>query len=230
MEVASPLPAVPHAMANNPVAMKTISDHNSLFHVITPIKVDKLWQLLQDHPNQPLVQSILRGLSEGVWPYAIIEDDAPDTFDFSSRHIDDNGREFARVQIDQEVALGRFSAPFGPDLLPGMYSSPIGVILKLRSNKFHLVNDLSAGPFAPNSWVPKADIHIKLDNLQHFGAILCEVHKMQKQAPPWLFKSDVHGVYRTWPMHPLWQLKQVITFDGQRYVDRCMEFGQRASP
>jgi hypothetical protein len=31
-------------------------------------------------------------------------------------------------------------------------------------------------------------------------------------------------------MHPLWQLKQVITFDGQRYVDRCMEFGQRASP
>jgi hypothetical protein len=111
-----------------------------------------------------------------------------------------------------------------------MYSSPIGVIPKPWSNKFFLVNDLSAGLFSPNLWVPKADVHIKLNNLQHFGIILCHVHKMHKWAPVWLFKSDVHGAYQTWPMHLLWQLKQVITFDGQHYMDCCMEFGQHASP
>jgi hypothetical protein len=97
------------------------------------------------------VQSVIQSLTEGVWPYAIVEEDVPKTFDFSTRHIDELGKEFARAQIDQEVSLGRFSAPFGPDLLPGMYSSPIGVVPKPWSDKFRLVNDLSAGPFSLNS-------------------------------------------------------------------------------
>jgi hypothetical protein len=31
-------------------------------------------------------------------------------------------------------------------------------------------------------------------------------------------------------MHPLWQIKQVITIDGMRHVDWCMAFGSRTSP
>lgn len=30
-------------------------------------------------------------------------------------------------------------------------------------------------------------------------------------------------------MHPLWQIKQINTVDGQRYVDRCNAFGSSAS-
>ena len=31
------------------------------------------------------------------------------------------------------------------------------------------------------------------------------------------------------PMHPLWQIKQVVSLHSQRYVDRCNVFGGRAS-
>ena len=31
-------------------------------------------------------------------------------------------------------------------------------------------------------------------------------------------------------MHPLWQLKQIVTIDGERHIDRCMVFGSRSSP
>src|SRR5882724_2050392 len=54
---------------------------------------------------------------------------------------------------------------------------------------------------------------------------------MRNGAPPhWLFKSDVLAAYWRLLMHPLWQLKQVVTIDGERHVDRCMVFGSRSSP
>ncbi len=31
------------------------------------------------------------------------------------------------------------------------------------------------------------------------------------------------------PMHPFWQIKQIATIEGQRHVDRCASFGNRAS-
>ncbi|KAH8096949.1 hypothetical protein BXZ70DRAFT_1030838 [Cristinia sonorae] len=45
--------------------------------------------------------------------------------------------------------------------------------------------------------------------------------------PPWPFKSDVSGTYRLIPMYPLWQLKQVVTVNGERRVDHCMSVGLR---
>ena len=44
-----------------------------------------------------------------------------------------------------------------------------------------------------------------------------------------LFKSDVSAAYRRLPLHPLWQIKQIITVDGHRHVDRCTSFGGRGS-
>ena len=110
-----------------------------------------------------------------------------------------------------------------------MYSTPIGAVPKPNSTKLRLVNNLSAGPHAPNSWIAKADSSIRLDNLQDFGTILRNVHRTHKRAPAWLFKSDVSGAYRRWPVHPLWQIKQIVTIDSQRHVDRCMQFGTRSA-
>jgi hypothetical protein len=44
-----------------------------------------------------------------------------------------------------------------------------------------------------------------------------------------MFKSDVSAAYRRLPLHPLWQIKQIVTVDGVRHVDRCTEFGGRGS-
>jgi hypothetical protein len=126
---------------------------------------------------------------------------------------------FLREQRDTEIACDRYSPAFGPDLLPGMYSTPVGVVPKPHSGRFR------AGPHAPNSWIARDDSSVRFDNLQDFGSILRNVHKRYKRAPAWLFKDDVSGAYRRWPLHPFWQIKQVVTIDGLRYVDRCMECG-----
>jgi hypothetical protein len=39
-------------------------------------------------------------------------------------------REFLEAQIDKEVAAKRYLEDFGPDLLPGMYCSPIHTVPK----------------------------------------------------------------------------------------------------
>ena len=44
-----------------------------------------------------------------------------------------------------------------------------------------------------------------------------------------LFKSDISEAYRLLPVHPLWQIKQVNTIQGQRHVDRRNCFGGKAS-
>jgi hypothetical protein len=228
-ELADPFPTVLDSALHDKAAAQTISDHPSLFRIVTPINVDRFETLLASHPNRPLVYSVCKSLREEVWPYEALDESAPVTFDFSEREVSPAGLMFLREQRDTEIACDRCSPAFGPDLLPGMYSTPIGVVPKPHSDKFRLVNDLSAGPHAPNSWIARDDSSVRFDNLQDFGSILRNVHKRYRRAPTWLFKDDISGAYRRWPVHPFWQIKQVVTIDGLCYVDRCMEFGTRSA-
>ena len=34
-----------------------------------------------------------------------------------------------------------------------------------------------------------------------------------------MFKSDVSAAYQRLPLHPLWQIKQIVTVDDRRHVD-----------
>jgi hypothetical protein len=55
---------------------------------------------------------------------------------------------------------------------------------------------------------------------------------LQQQEPDLdliLWKADVSEAYRRMPMHPLWQIKQVVAVHSKCYVDRCNVFGGRAS-
>ena len=149
---------------------------------------------------------------------------APHIFDLSHRALQKDEFAFVDEQHDEEIEANCYSTSFGSELLPGMYSTSIGVVSKPNSMKFHLVSNLSAGPHSLNSWISKVDSSIQLDNLQDFGIILCNVNKVNKHAPAWLFKSYVSGAYCCWPLHPLWKIKQTITIDGQGHVDHCMQF------
>jgi hypothetical protein len=62
---AAPLPQVPLKEFHNLEAMNTISSHPDLFKIITPINVPQFKDLLVDHPNQPLVDSVVHGLTHG---------------------------------------------------------------------------------------------------------------------------------------------------------------------
>ncbi|HEV7738174.1 MAG TPA: hypothetical protein VGO47_12490, partial [Chlamydiales bacterium] len=177
---------------------------------------------------RPLVLSVCKGFKEGFWPWATTKHDYPQTWDNSHRPLrDETHYSFLREQRDEELKLKQYSEAFGPNLLPRMYSEPIGVVPKPHSNKLRLVNDLSAGKFSLNSMIPLEEGTVKLDGMRSFGRILRRARLLFPHEPLTLFKSDISRAYRLLPMHPLWQIKQIVTIDGMRHVDRCNCFGGR---
>lgn len=221
---------LPYAPAGSTAAWKTIRDFPDLFHIITPIDVDTLELLLRQHPNRPLVNSVLHGLRYGFWPFAEESDDVPDIWDAGNPHLDEQALAFVCQYADEEERAGRYSAPFGESLLPGMYSMPIHVVPKPNSDKLRLINDHSASAHSLNGMIPRDAVGMRQDNVQDLGANLLDFRRRSPLAPVWLYKSDVSNAYRLLPMHPLWQLRQVVTIQGQRRVDRCCCFGSRGSP
>ncbi|KAI0039985.1 hypothetical protein FA95DRAFT_1684034, partial [Auriscalpium vulgare] len=231
-ETADPIPGPPLSARSDPVALSTLRDHPSLFQIVTPINVDRFEALLTSHPNRPFVESVLRGLREGFWPFAEGDPDAyPEVRDFPERHLSPEDLEFAEAQCLEEERLERFSPPFGSPggrLFPGMCNVPVHAVPK-KSGKLRLVVDHSAGEFSPNSHINHDDVHVRLDTVQHLAHNLIAVRQRHGSIPLWLWKSDVQQAYRRIPMHPLWQLRQIVTVKGVRRVDRCNNFGGRAS-
>jgi hypothetical protein len=176
-EFEPPVPSPPSNELSNNVALKTIHDNPHLFKIVTPINVDIFQSYLAHHPNQPFVQSVCRGLREGFWPWANTDfSEWPITYDNSYREIkNETHRVFLIEQIEAEVELEQFSPAFGPDLLPGMHSQPVGVVPKPHSDKFRMVVDQSAEPFSLNSTICKGDGKVHLDNMHDLGSVLRRV-------------------------------------------------------
>ncbi|KAG2743559.1 hypothetical protein P692DRAFT_20747603 [Suillus brevipes Sb2] len=232
-ESAEPLPRPPPREFQNDAALNTISLHPHLFWVSTPIDVDRFESLLTlaHHPNPSFVHSVCLGLREGFWPWADTQVGVyPTTWEVPtptpSAQLE---REFIRAQISKEEAVGRYSSSFGPDLLPGMYSMPIHAVPK-EGGKHRLVTNHSAGEFSLNSMIAKEDIAgVTLDNVQDLGDAIREYRRLHPNDELQIWKADVSEAYRHMPMHPLWQIKQIVSFEGERRVDRANIFGGRAS-
>jgi hypothetical protein len=227
-----PLPRPPPEEFLNLDAVATVQDNPHLFRIITPINVTRFEELLETHPNKPFVQSVCTSLREGFWPFANTQkEEYPVTWDFSERPPKtEQEAEFLRSQRDIELNAERYSESFGTHLLPGMYSTPIHAIPKPRSEKLRLVNDHSAGPFSLNSMIAREDVlGAKMDTICDLIGALLRYRKKHPDKTLVLFKSDVSAAYRRLPLHPLWQIKQIVTVDGERHVDRCTSFGGRGS-
>ena len=138
---------------------------------------------------------------------------------------------FLHDQCLKERLKGYFSHSFSMNLLPGMYSMPIHAVPKPHSDDLRLVTDHSAGPFSLNSMIDHSQVTgFPLDNVLHLGEMLLDVRRSLGNVPLTLWKSDITDAYCLLPMSPFWQLKQIITVDGQQYVDRNLAFGSSASP
>jgi hypothetical protein len=227
------IPSIPINKLNNPITSKTILLNPTLFQIITPINVDCFESFLVTHPSQPFIKSVCKGLREGFWPWA-------DTFieGFFDMHNESRSgvrriekTVFLQFQIQIEQEKHHFSSSFGNVLLPGMYSMSIHVVLKPGSLDLHMVTDRSFGSFSLNSMIPHNNISgYFLDNIKHLGEILLNLPQAIKPPKPSIvFESDVAEAYRLLPVHKKWQIKQINTIDGQRYVDCCRAFGNHAS-
>ncbi|KAJ3831740.1 hypothetical protein F5878DRAFT_549143, partial [Lentinula raphanica] len=158
-EVDEPLPRPPPEEYNSQ-AWSTIKNNPHLFSVSTPINADRLESLLKDHPNGTFVASVVTALREGFWPWANTRptEEFPVTWDYSWAPLPSNKeRDFIDEQCETESSLGRHSPPFGPHLLPGMYSTPVFAVPKTQSeDSFRLVAHQSAGPFCQNNMVDRS--------------------------------------------------------------------------
>jgi hypothetical protein len=67
-ECAPPLPTIPQHLIDNLVIQATLIEAQAHIKVETPFNVDRIQNMLSDHPNQPFIHSVMRGLREGFWP------------------------------------------------------------------------------------------------------------------------------------------------------------------
>jgi hypothetical protein len=78
--------------------------------------------------------------------------------------------------------------------------------------------------------ITRADVvGAKMDTISNLIAALLRYRQKHPNTVLILFKSDVSAAYRRLPLHPLWQIKQIVTIDEDRHVDRCTSFGGRES-
>lgn len=176
--------------------------------------------------------SVCEGLCHGFFPWATTTKEGYLSIkDESKVNLGDNEKiELLKGQHDLEVAKGRFSAPFGRSLLPGMYSMPIYAVPKPNSTDFCLVTDQSRGKHSLNSMIEHSKVTgYPLDNMVHFGEMLMNLENKQPGKIRVAWKSDVAEAYRIIPMHPRWQIKQVNVVDGELHIDCCNAFGGCAS-
>jgi hypothetical protein len=54
-----------------------IHDNPTLFKIVCNINIGRFVQLLEDHPNQAFVQSVVMGLCEGFWRERSHKTDTP---------------------------------------------------------------------------------------------------------------------------------------------------------
>jgi hypothetical protein len=213
-------------------ALKTVAERADLFKIVSPIKVSVLERLTAAHPNRPFVESVIEGIKFGFWPWAsTVKEGYPQTHDESKLiRLTEEKEKFLVEQVDHERSLERMSAPFGANLLPGMYCMPNYVVPKPHSAGWRLVNDLSAGPFSLNSMVERQSIAgFPLDNLSHLGELLMRKRCGRPGIKLVAWKSDITEAYRICPMHVLWQLKQIVRIKGELMVDRVNVFGGSGS-
>ncbi|KAF5376460.1 hypothetical protein D9615_008600 [Tricholomella constricta] len=92
-ETAPALPSPPAHLINDPSIQSSLHAMRHHIKVETPFDVDKFESMLHDHPNQPFVASVMRGLREGFWPFddgdwkAELEDSA-DNYSSEERDLD----------------------------------------------------------------------------------------------------------------------------------------------
>jgi hypothetical protein len=86
LEYAEPVPSPPLNEISDSDAARTIARRPDLFHIVTPINVDRFEELLVDHPNQPFVKSVCRALRHGFWPWADTSDESYPSINDNSSH------------------------------------------------------------------------------------------------------------------------------------------------
>ncbi|KAF6745782.1 hypothetical protein DFP72DRAFT_763733, partial [Ephemerocybe angulata] len=224
-ETAPPLPSPPSSLLDNPAYAATIAQLGDAIKVDTPFNVDALESLLTDHPNQPFVKSVMRGLREGFWPFDEGEWEALEK-DFEGNHAkEEEDLDAIRAFRDKELAARPLVTTYA--LPPGMKLSPLFVVW--QKEKARVITDHTASGL--NDGIPREEAKVRYDDMRPFGgAMRAKKEKHQELSDLITFKSDVQSAFLNLAAHPLWQIRQAVEIDRVIHIVRRLVFGNRASP
>jgi len=226
-ETAAPLPSPPPHLLENPAIQSSLQAMKDHIKVDTPFNVDRLTALLFDHPNQPFVSSVMRGLREGFWPFDESEWKIEERIFAENFASEDEDLAAIRAFRDKELAAGRWSSAIpNSTLLPGMKMSPMFVAW--QKDKARVITDHTASGL--NDGIPRSEAKVRYDDMHPFGQILYNAIRTTPNRRLVVFKSDVASAFLNLPAHPLWQLRQIVTVDEALHIVRRLVFGNRASP
>ncbi|KAG0151075.1 hypothetical protein CROQUDRAFT_11862, partial [Cronartium quercuum f. sp. fusiforme G11] len=215
----------PPPLCDDKTADYAIRSFLHLFKIVCPINVDKLKLLLKDHPHQPFVNSVLNGLRNGFWPMSEIP--ANNVVINVNHPICNQHPDLLCAARDEEVAAERYSSGF-QKLTPGMIISPLLLVVKKGMSKMHVCTNMSYGKASLNNLVIKDKIRVIFNSLISFAPYMVELKKHGKKL--FLWKTDAARAYWNMPIHPQYQLRQIVLIDGQYHIDHCANFGSSASP
>ena len=168
-ETAPPFISPPQHLLDDPTIQASLHVLYNFVKVDTPFNINKFENLLFDHPNQPFVRSVMKGLREGFWPFD--EGEWNDNLaDFSGNYASlDIDLDVIRQFRDKEIIADRWSNPLPfSDLLPGMKVSPMFVIW--QNGKPRVVTDHKSSRL--NDGIPKVEGHVRYDDMHPFGQSL----------------------------------------------------------
>ena len=194
--------------------------------ISTPLKPASWLRLLQEHPNKPLVNFFMLGISQGF------------RIGFIGSH---NSLKSARTNLGSalrhpqvveeylaiEVSQYRVAGPFDKAAVPRVHISRFGVIPKgHQPNKWRLIVDLShPTEFSVNDGIPK-----HLCSLSYI-TIDTAIRQILDFGPGTLLaKIDIKSAFRLLPVLPADRHLLAMQWNHQIYIDMCLPFGLRSAP
>ena len=190
----------------------------------TPVILPALLPYMQLHPDQKFAAYVHDGLLHGFR----IGFNSQSAFKPSKRsHPSSLGNSsVVNSHISLEVDHGRMIGPLPPPQVNSVHISPVGLVPKLHSDKFHMIVDLSFPTDANiNDGISEDLCSLQYTKVDHVVEIILQLGRGAQ-----LVKMDLKDAYQLNPVHPHDQHLLAISWQDQFYVDRNLPFGLRSAP
>jgi hypothetical protein len=141
--------------------------------------------------------------------------------------------DFISGYIAGEVESGCYSQGFYPSkleqLIGPFHTSPIGLVPKLNSNKFRMIQDLSFPRNDPHS--PSVNSNINSNEFPTIWGMFNSMAKLILSLPDGCLAAmfNISAAYHITPVNPSQQSSLCVFWNGKVYVDRAIMFGLSSS-
>ncbi|XP_070586874.1 uncharacterized protein [Erythrolamprus reginae] len=184
----------------------------------TPIKLDRLRDMLRGFHPKKGAEFLVTGFSEGFRiPYK-----GPRIACLANNLKSVVGMEHVvREKIMKEVREGRVLGPFTEPPLPSLQVSPLGVVPKRAAGEFRLIHHLSFPPGnSVNDHIPDDLCSVRYTSFDTAVSVVREC------GPGALMgKCDIKSAFRLLPIHPEDFDLLGFQFEGGFFVDRALPMG-----